>query len=167
MSDRLLQSRVQRWRRGRSSWSLALEAALIFFLLVLQGCCYRWSIDDPNTKGFKPELVGQPVFVLELYKNPDFDKAHQSVGVDRISMTQLDLKLVPENYTRSIILKAAPGTALQLTTDNGATAEGSVGAARQLQVSNIFYDAPDASYQTQGNLGCRITDLVIKETGTH
>ena len=117
---------------------------------------------DGYARSFVPKVKGNPTFVLEVYPSPNFDLAHEEVGRQRISMRDGELKPVPQNYVRSLILKSEPGTRILIETDNGSKASGVVPTNTQLKVPRL-YSRGTNELRTTGELGCRITDVVIYE----
>lgn len=145
-----------------------IKLAAAAMCLVLAACCdLRLAIDDKySSNAFQPSVVGNPTFVLEVYEYRDYDAAHNDLGQRFVSMRDGAVQSVGGNYSRSLKLKANPGTALKITTDNGHGALGVVGHNRELNIPDLCKDNVDGSYKTDGHMGCVVKSLQISAPGS-
>lgn len=152
-------------QHGRQPASFILRFLPLLLGAWLVGCCdLRWAIDDAKgLNAYKPVIIGAPLFELEVYAHPNFDLAHSDIGQKRISMNHKEVKLIGQNFARSLILRAPPGTGLEITTNNNKKGVGRVVAGYELKITDICLDNSDGSYKTEGILTCRITRMVIRE----
>jgi hypothetical protein len=146
---------------------LRLISLLLLLGLALAACCdFRSTIDDATgPKAYRPAVVGNPIFVLEVYEYSNFDLAHAQLGQRFISMRNGDLKSIGQNYARSIILKAQTNTSLEVTADNGHKAQGKVGPTRQLKITDLCQSNDDGSYTIDGQMSCIVTGIVVRAPG--
>jgi hypothetical protein len=157
--------------RSRPLWSRRSASRVIYQLLLglaLAGCCDLRSAVDESGKGpnaFQPVVVGSPIFSLEVYEYSNFDLAHHDLGQRFVSMHNGDLRPIGQRYARSIKLKAAPNTGLEVITDNGHRASGKVGPTRQLEIKDLCFDNEDHSYTTDGQMSCNVTGIIIRQAG--
>ena len=115
--------------------------------------------DDLVTLDLDPEVHA----ILELYEHEFYDNEHREELRSRITLATGEQKEVAQDFIRSFVLKARPGTGIDLTSSNGVVAQGVITDGFELRVPLLFQPgAEGGTYEILGDrLGCRIESVKI------